>query len=160
MPRPWRAFIKIWCCPNRKLKIHKFSNGTLFLVFFSLYIYVTTWFVKLQTVTQNSVLILCTYKPKLFKAKPNPLKCITWHICSDIPARLQTIGQEYSFLRPFHCSTMDRQSWMQDTLFYSLEPDDVEGNLLSKARIFADENILPLSVLAWFTSHFFRYTQE
>lgn len=43
---------------------------------------------------------------------------------------------------------MDRQSWKQSGLFSSLEPADLEGNLLSKVKLYGDENFLPLSVLA------------
>lgn len=53
---------------------------------------------------------------------------------------------------------MDRQSWMQDTLFYSLEPDDLEE--VWKAKNYTDENILPLSVLVCFHSRCFKYAQE
>ena len=56
------------------------------------------------------------------------------------------IPKTFSFWGP--CSSMDGQIWEEDALFSSLGPDELERNLLSKAKIYRDENFLHLSVLA------------
>lgn len=60
------------------------------------------------------------------------------------------MGAGLSFLKPSHfgasIATMDRQSWEQDALCPSLELNDQEGNLLSKAKISGNENFFCLRV--------------
>lgn len=86
----------------------------------------------LQKCTKNLVLILCAYKPKLFEQSQTLWNGLYGKFAQILLLGFQTIGQESSFLRLSHCSTMDRKSCTQDILFYSLEPDDLEGSLKSK----------------------------
>lgn len=79
--------MEIWCYPNRKTTDLWTLNWHIISSLLPLYIYVIAWLLKLQKCNQKCHSYPSYLQGKIIWAKPNPLKWITWQICSDVAAR-------------------------------------------------------------------------